>query len=278
MTLRTSALSALFLGLVAGPLAACGDKSEEEEEEEADADTDADTDSDTDSDTDADTDTDTDVDYFEPDWMLAYADGAIINGELGQWSYDGTAADFYFIVTLADSEEWEGTLEDTRNTCQLYYVMDETNSTLESSFVDAGAWQGWVMNSAADAYLGSAGACEDMDPDIWGEDVSEWVNSYQWGWGPGPLDEDVATVIQENYPDAWADNEDLYIGGYVYTDYAGSADIYPFLLGWALELDAENGNEMVVDDEGNVSYLSGAAFSYAEDARYYTVPLYLWQL
>jgi len=124
-------------------------------------------------------------------------------------------------------------------------------------------------------FAGDVGACGDMDTDVWGDPV-ETALSYAWGFGYGPLDETLATALEDAWGDDYLAREEEWVGGYTYTDYEGTGSVYAFNYGLAFETD-EN-LEIVVDDDSYLVALPGASFTYAEQAYYRSYYAYGWSL
>ena len=116
------------------------------------------------------------------------------------------------------------------------------------------------------AYLGEVGACGDMDSAVWGESLAEWADMFSWGFGLGPLDADLADAFEAAYPEDWAELSLDLVGGYIYTDVTGEADVYGFNYAQAFEMDADA--NIVVTDDGYLSAIAAADATYAVDAYY----------
>ena len=124
--------------------------------------------------------------YFEVDQFGVFFDGAVLDGEVSSWSSSGISKQGNFVVFAADSD-WDGTLEDEDHSCQIWFEFGSLTVTHEPSFVAAGAWEGWTLDTSPAAFLGQMGTCENFDPTIWDLGLYDYVSQNTWGLGVGPL-------------------------------------------------------------------------------------------
>jgi hypothetical protein len=262
-TMDIRRLSPLVLAALLGSAVACTDKSEDTSTDESDADADADSDA----------DADADADVLEADFMLVTAEFGLMDGQLGGVTFDGSDAGAYFIISIINSELWEGTSEDEVNGCYLYYDM-VGNSTLDPLFNDAGAWQGWMID-APTAYIGNGGACDDLDPSgDWGDDVVAWAESFQWGIGVGPTSEEMDTNLADIYGDDYELYAANFYAGILATDFGSPGELGVQEFDYGIIFSVDEAGEVISDADGNGVFYDVTDLDYAPDGFYRLLPYF----
>ena len=133
------------------------------------------------------------------------------------------------------------------------------------------AWTGWIVDTSA-AYLGEVGQCAGLDKSTWGSSITDFVDAYEWGVGVGPLSTDISDYLESHYTTKWKVWSSQFIGGYLYTDVAGSSDVYGMNYGYVFETDEDG--ELQVDSDGELIPLDAAEESDVVDGRYRTYPFF----
>ena len=155
---------------------------------------------------------------FEPAGLYFSFDGAIVDGDLSEWTYEELDP-AYFILIFANSD-WDGTTDDEDNTCQVWYLMDSSTATWERDFPRAGAWTGWMIDTST-AYVGETDSCAGLDKSIWG-------SALPISWMPMNGESGGAVAIRylrycgDHYPSKWKVWSSQFIGGYLAADITGS--------------------------------------------------------
>ena len=128
-----------------------------------------------DSDSNTDDTEDTDItpppSYFEPTSLVFSFESPYANNEISTVNYGGSVLSGSFYLIMADSENLTTTYFDPTYSCWLEFnfdntmVVDDTTSAMTDdgeAFADAGGWLAWTIDSTA--YVGRAGACDNVDP------------------------------------------------------------------------------------------------------------------
>jgi len=203
----------------------------------------------------------TTVSYFEPDFMLFAASGGLKEGAQFDVSFSGKAAGSDFSVLLINSADWTGP-DDTRHFCQIYF--DTMGADVDSSCTDCWAGAAWTVDTTA--VLGTAGECDNMDPAVWGDDVTAYFQAYSYSYGFGPNTSVFRSDLQTNYKKYWADYSNYFLSNYVKSDLTGDAWTelnYAF----AYEFDPTTG-ELIDDGSGYLVNIDVTSATFAPDGWY----------
>jgi hypothetical protein len=197
-------------------------------------------------------------DSFEVAHMGIFFDGAVLGGSISDWAESGVTQEGQFVLYVAD-DAWSGELDDEDHSCQLWFEISPELVIEESTFLSDGAWNGWQLDTSTTSFLGQMGTCETLDAGSWSASVSfyDYMSSFTWGIGVGSLDAEIRALLLEaddgtdTNSDGTTDLEeevDLMVGGYVLTDLAGVAAVYPYNYGFVYELSSDG--ELTKDKAG----------------------------
>lgn len=173
-----------------------------------------------------------------------YVDGALVDVVDGE---DTVSPSFY--VHILKSSAWTGR-KDEENACIIRYNLGAATLWDGEPFDEL--WTAWRIDAsiADEAY----GACDQLDPELFGDDVVTWMDSdATWAFGPGPTTDALDAAVAENNAEDWDEVLSGRIAAeYVYRSSHGSD---PFLASFYTveaidELGAvEGGNYLELADE-----------------------------
>ncbi len=246
-------LSILALALASFTIAACG-KDDTGETGETEGDTDTDTDAD------SDTDTDTDINYFEPYLYSWGFEGGIIGGEAATIGSSHGELPPFFYFELFEKDYLNG--YDDRYSCIIGYDASTTagSSSGADSFFDL------VFDLSVPYYS----TCDNLDPNVWGDDEYAIFTSTQWELGFEPMGQDLIDIfIKHMGEDKWEEGWEPYTFG-VQTYLDGTAiHTMQTMYGYGFPLDGGN-----LDETAKVMELTDIAMG--ADGYYNASPFYLW--
>ena len=198
-----------------------------------------DTNPEADTDTDTDSDTDTDVNYFEPVNYTWGWQGAIIDGQPGTVSSSHSDFTPVFYVDLYAKEYFQAYEE--RYSCYIWY--DASGTIIDKANV--GSWP--VIPVDLSVPLDTS--CENLDPNVWGDDVYAIFSGYAWELSVTSLTSDLADAFLKHWGEAkWEEAQDYVYGAEVSLD---GSDMHSIQEGWGYAWPVEDG---ALDEDGdNVS-------------------------
>ena len=249
-------LSLLALALASITISACF-KDDTGEPETTEGDTDTDTDADTDTDTDTDTDP---VNYFEPYLYSWGFEGGVVAGELAtvSMSHGDIAPTFYFEMFEKDYLE----AGDDRYSCMIAY--DASASTMGTS--SPAAFLDIVMDLSVPSYS----TCDNLDPNVWGDDEYAIFAGTTWELGFEEMGQDLIDVFikqigEDKFDEGWAPYT------YGVQTYQDGAAIHSMQTMYGYAWPVEDG---VMDESGEL--LEITAIAMGADGFYTARAFYMW--
>jgi hypothetical protein len=181
---------------------------------------------------------------FVPTVLLVDANSGILRGEQATVTYEGAAFSHTFAFYLVD-DDWTG-VDDTENACII--VFDTEGADTTSACEDC--WEGLAWTVDGSMLLGTEGACDRLDPEVYTEDVGEYFASVHHGYGFGPISGELYAELEAGMDSyAWEFYKDKLGATRIQTDLAGDS-WYELnsLLVYAVD---ERTGELVTDGEGH---------------------------
>lgn len=172
-------------------------------------------------------DPDSSGEWLDVDAVVFRSEYGVASGQLQDVIVGEETVTPSFYVHIVNSARWAGR-DDEANACVIQYALGSAPSW--DGAAAAGLWAGWTIDAAISE--GTYGACDQLDPALFGDDVVAWLDADgDWAVGIGPATEALEAEVAELYPEDW----DAFLEGRVASElvYRSSAGASPQLMSFA---------------------------------------------